>query len=87
VDLDRRPIAHGELRRFSERFGAAALVDADSRAYRDAGLAWLSLDGDQLLDRLLAHPALLRLPLVRAGSRLALGADENTWRSWLSGAG
>ena len=39
VDLKKRPIAAGELRRFTQRLGAAALLDPTSRPYRDQGLA------------------------------------------------
>ena len=64
-----------------------ALVDTDARAYRDAGLAWLSLDADALGERLLAQPRLLKLPLVRAGSRFTVGDAEAAWRSWLAARG
>jgi arsenate reductase (glutaredoxin) len=84
VDLAKRPIAAGELRRFTDRLGAAALADTTSRAYRDAGLAWLTLDEEQWLARLLDQPQLLRLPLVRAGGRLAVGIDEDGWRRILA---
>jgi arsenate reductase (glutaredoxin) len=78
-------MAAGELRRFSQRFGVAALVDPESRPYRQSGLAWLTMDDDQLTERLLAEPRLLRLPLVRAGNLLAVGDDEAVWREWLAG--
>ncbi len=39
VDLRKKPIAPGELRRFTDRLGAAALLDTDSRPYREHGLA------------------------------------------------
>ena len=84
VDLSRRPIAAGELRRFGQRFGAAQLVDSESRPYRDGGLAWLRLADDEWFARLLAEPRLLRLPLVRAGDRLAVGDDEPAWRGLLA---
>jgi len=58
------------------RFGAAALLDRESHAYRQAGLAHLALEDDQIVGRLLAQPALLRLPLVRAGRQLLIGYDE-----------
>jgi arsenate reductase-like glutaredoxin family protein len=77
-------MAAGELRRFSQRFGASTLADVESKAYRQAGLAWLSLDDEQWAERLLADQRLLRLPLVRAGSRLAVGDDEVAWRELLS---
>jgi arsenate reductase len=73
------------LRRFSERFGTANLVDPESRPYRQAGLGWLTMDDAQLTARLLADPRLLRLPLVRAGNNLAVGDNEAAWREWLAG--
>ena len=68
VDLRKRPIAPGELRRFTERLGARALLDETSRPYRDGGLAYLSLDDAGIVARLLADPRLLRLPLVAAAA-------------------
>jgi arsenate reductase-like glutaredoxin family protein len=84
VDLRRKPIALGELRRFVERFGAAALLDSASRTYREAGFAYLRMDERELVDRLLADAALLRLPLVRYGNELSVGRDEARWKSWFS---
>ena len=44
VDLRKKPIAAGELRRFTERLGAAALLDTDSRPYKEQGLAYLATE-------------------------------------------
>src|SRR3954463_10361615 len=68
VDLTRKPIARGELRRFVDRLGARALLDESSRAYREGGLAYLRMDDAEINERLLAMPALLRIPLVRFGN-------------------
>lgn len=87
VDLRRKPIARGELRRFVERFGAAALVDTKSRSYRDGGLAYLRMEDAEIVDRLLADARLLRLPLVRFGDELGVGRDETTWKSWFIPSG
>jgi arsenate reductase-like glutaredoxin family protein len=86
VDVARRPPAPGELKRFSQRFGAAALLDETSRTYRDAGLGYLRMGDDEILERLLADPRLLRLPLARFGSRLSVGLDEAAWRAWWDAA-
>jgi arsenate reductase-like glutaredoxin family protein len=82
VDVARRPPAPGELRRFSQRHGARALLDEEGRAYRDAGLAYLRLTDDEVLERVLADPRLLRLPLVRHGHEVSIGIDEEAWRRW-----
>ncbi len=84
VDLTRKPIARGELRRFVDRLGARALLDDASKAYRDAGLGYLRMDEAEIVERLLASPALLRLPLVRFGDDVAAGRDEATWNGWLA---
>lgn len=87
VDLRKRSIAPGELRRFTERLGAKALLDDTSRAYRDGGLAYLAMDDADIVRRLLADVRLLRLPLVRHGNEVTAGRAEATWAAWLRPAG
>lgn len=84
VDLRRKPIAAGELRRFVERLGAAALLDTDSRRYKDLGLGYMRLGDDEIAERLLANNELLRLPLVRFGNAFTAGPADATWKTWLS---
>lgn len=83
VDVTRKPIARGELRRFVERLGVGALLDESSKAYRDGGLGYMRLDDGEIVERLLANPALLRLPLVRFGDEVSAGRAEDAWKSWL----
>jgi arsenate reductase-like glutaredoxin family protein len=87
VDLRKRPIAPGELRRFVERLGAEALLDPTSRAYRLAGLGYLRMDTAGIVERLLADATLLRLPLVRHGQDVTVGRAEATWTAWLKPGG
>ena len=84
VDLRRRRLAPAELRRFVDRFGAPTLLDAAGAPYRDGGLAYLKLDDAGIVERLLADPRLLRLPLVRFDNEVAVGRDEATWKRWVS---
>ena len=84
VDLRKKPIAAGELRRFTDRLGAAALLDTESRPYREGGLAYLTTDGAGIIARLLADVRLLRLPLVRYGDDVTAGRAEDAWRAWLA---
>ena len=83
-DLKRRPIAPGELRRFTERLGARALLDETSKTYRDAGLGYLSMADGEIAERLASDSRLLRLPLVRHGHEVTVGPAESTWTTWLS---
>jgi arsenate reductase len=84
VDIRRKPMAPGELRRFVDRLGSRALADEGSKAWREAGLAYLRMDDAGLGERLLAEQRLLRLPLVRVGNGVAAGRDETAWKALLA---
>jgi arsenate reductase-like glutaredoxin family protein len=84
VDLRKKPIAAGELRRFTDRLGPAALLDTESRQYKEQGLAYLSTDAAGITSRLLADVRLIRLPLVRYGEEVTAGKAEAAWKAWLA---
>ena len=80
VDLAKKPMAPGEIRRFVERFGLGGLLDVEGKAYVDAGLKYLKMSDTELLGRIEREPKLLRLPLVRSGNRISIGPDETAWK-------
>ncbi len=86
VDLQQREIAPGELKRFAERFGLAALLDTSGKAYKEAGLEYLRLTDEQLVQKLMDDPRLMVQPLARSGNTLSLGWDEALWLEWLERA-
>ncbi len=79
VDLRRRGIAPAELRRFVQRFDVDGVVDPTSRSYGRQGLAYLSAPDDDWIERIVADPTLLRLPLVRRGRYLFFFDDPPAW--------
>lgn len=83
VDLMERPASRGELNRFVAKFGVDSLVDRTSARFRDLGLAHARLSHEQWLGRMVEEPLLLRMPLVRNGSRLTVGEAETAWREWV----
>jgi arsenate reductase-like glutaredoxin family protein len=83
VDLDERPASKGELRRFAERFGPAALIDRDGARFRALGLRVSGDSPERLLERALTDPRLLRTPLVRSGSQVTVGHAPDEWRAWI----
>jgi arsenate reductase len=83
VNLDERPAARGELRRFAERFGPAALIDRGGARYRALGLRVSGDSPQRLLDRALTDPRLLRTPLVRNGGKVTIGAAADDWQAWV----
>jgi len=84
VDIRRKPMAAGELRRFVERLGARALADEQGRAWEDAGLGYLAMSEADLIDRLLNDQRLLNIPLVRVDNAFAAGRNEQAWKSLVS---
>ena len=87
VDLEKKAMSPGELRRFVDRFGLGQLLDTEGAAYVDAGLKYLRVSDADLLERIAREPRLLRLPLVRAGNRLAVGHDDAAWKTMLAADG
>jgi arsenate reductase (glutaredoxin) len=84
VDLNQKPMAPAEIRRFTDRFGLANLLDTGSKAWEDAGLKYLRLTDAELLDKVARDPKLLKLPLVRSANKVAIGQDEEGWKSMLA---
>jgi arsenate reductase-like glutaredoxin family protein len=83
VDLTKKPMAPGEIKRFVDRFGLTQLVDTEGPAYVAGGLKYLKMSDGELLQRIERDPKLLRLPLVRAANRLSFGHDEVGWKAML----
>jgi len=84
VDLTKKPMAAGEIKRFIDRFGLAQLIDTEGKSYVDAGLKYLKVSDSELLGKIERDPKLLRLPLVRGGNRLSIGQDEDAWKAMLA---
>ena len=87
VDLRRKPMAAGELRRFVDRLGAAAVMDREGKPYREGGLGYLTMSDAELAERMLLDQRLLRLPLVRRGNDVTSGPADATWKAWLAPKG
>ena len=85
VDLKQKPMSPGEIKRFLDRYGLAALIDREGSAYADAGLKYIRLSDPDVLQRIEREPKLLRLPLVRSSeNRLSIGQDEEAWKAMLT---
>jgi arsenate reductase-like glutaredoxin family protein len=84
VDLKKKAIAAGEIKRFVERFGWDGLLETEGKAYVEAGLKYLKLSEAELIERIEREPLLLRLPLVRGGKLVSIGQDEESWKAMLA---
>lgn len=83
VDLSDRPIAAGELKRFTDKLGVNGVLDITGKAYVDAGLEYLRVTDEGMVAKIVAEPRLLLLPLVRCGKAVSAGLAEDVWKSWL----
>jgi arsenate reductase (glutaredoxin) len=84
--LKERPASKGELRRFADRFGPAALIDKEGARYKAMGLR-VALDSPaRLLERALTEPRLLRTPLIRHGGKVTIGYVPDDWQAWVDAA-
>jgi arsenate reductase-like glutaredoxin family protein len=85
VDFAERNPSPGELKRFAQKFGVAALIDRESRRFADLGLAAARLSDERWIEKLSDEPMVLRQPLVRFQHRLTIGPADAEWRAWLGG--
>ncbi len=81
VDLARKGLSRGELDALVRAVGLEALIDRDAPAYRTLNMAWhgLSQEAEAML---LAHPALLKTPIVRNGRQATVGFCPDRWEAW-----
>jgi len=84
VDLAEHLLSRGELDNIRaalktrETPAAESLVDTESSAYKKRGMAYMDYDETE---EILANPLLLRMPLVREGSRVIVGDNERAWKT------
>lgn len=85
VDLDERPPALGELRRFVQKHGLDAILDREGKAFAELGLRHAVYSEPRMLEKVMEEPRLLRLPLARqiGGGGLTVGLAEREWKEWV----
>ena len=82
VDLKEKAASVGELRRFAQKFGIAALIDRESKRFGELGLRSAILSDERWLGKLSLESMLLRMPLVRNQQQLTIGDAQETWNDW-----
>ena len=82
MDLKKHRLGKKELETFVRAVGAKALVDREGKKALERPVAHME-DERYIMEALLEDPAALRTPIVRNGSRVTVGADEETWKKWL----
>ncbi|MCX7025083.1 MAG: hypothetical protein NT080_10740 [Spirochaetes bacterium] len=75
-DVREKPPSKGELEKLAAILGANALIDRESRAWRDGGYAHREFDP---LEELLEKPELLATPIVRSADDAVARHDPRGW--------
>lgn len=82
LDLKKHKLGRKELETFARAVGIKELVDREGKKALERPVAHMSTES-LILAELLSDPSALRSPIVRNGSRVTVGADEETWKAWV----
>lgn len=82
MDLKKHKLGQKELDAFVRAVGAKALVDREGKKALERPVAHMSTDS-LIIAELLNDPSALSSPIVRNGSKVTVGADEETWKQWV----
>jgi arsenate reductase len=79
VDITQRRLSRGELENIRRGLAAGeSLINTESPIYKKRGMAYMEYDE---AEEILTCSVLLRTPVVREGSRVAIGDDEEAWKA------
>jgi len=81
IDVTEKNLSPGEFEAVKCVVGLEAMVDRGCKEYKRMGLHQLSFDLESVLRE---HPTLLMTPLVRHGSAATVGAQPDTWKTWIA---
>ena len=81
IDLAKARLGRRELDSVRRSAGLEALIDAESRAWKECPARY-SGDEERIVAALLENPARLRLPIVRNGQMATVGYAPDTWETW-----
>jgi len=77
VDLAEKGISKGELQNISKIIPLPDLIDTNSKEYERLNLKYMKFD---IEEELLAHPLLIKTPIVRSGKKISCGSDPQNWK-------
>lgn len=79
VDLTLRGLSKGELDRIKAAVGLENMIDKAGKEYAKRNLKYMVHDVEE---KLLAHPLLLKTPIVRNGTQATVGCCPEAWQEW-----
>ena len=83
LDLKKHKPGKREIALFIRAAGSAReLVDRKSTRVLSHPVAYTD-DENVIIEYFMEDPTLMRLPIIRNGDRVTLGADEAKWKEWI----
>ena len=82
VDLNEKAASVGELRRFAQKFGIAALIDRDSKRFAELGLRSAMLGDERWLEKLSLEPLLLNHAARAQPATADHRPRTGIWNAW-----
>ena len=79
IDLTIRGLSKGELHKVSTVVGLENLMDKEGKEYAKRNLKYMVHNVEEIL---LAHPLLLKTPIVRNGAKATVGYCPDIWQDW-----
>jgi arsenate reductase len=87
VDVREKGLSKGELGSVARAVGGLAkLYDAQGARVKERGLQHAGVGEARLAELLLEDPLLLRTPIVRDGTKAAVGPAEAVWKAFAEAA-
>lgn len=87
VDLKQKAMSKGELASVAKALGGMqALYDAKGAHAKERGLQHSAPSGERLAELLENDPMLLVLPVVRDGTKAAVGDNPTVWKAFADAA-
>ncbi len=83
IDLKAKGISKGELTSVSRSIPFKQLINTEGPEYKKRNLQYMVHD---IETELLAHPLLLKTPVVRLGQKASVGYQPELWKQWLADA-
>ncbi len=81
IDLPRYGLSPRELELCISTLGLEAIINKKAKGYESSFIEHLARRED-IIDKLLENPSLIKTPIVRNGRQLTLGACPEVWRTW-----
>jgi len=81
LDLKKHRLGEREIRLMISAIGVEALIDREDKKVKEHPACYYDR-AEMLIPALMENPWLLKVPIVRNGSRMTVGYQPDVWENW-----